>query len=124
MDDGAPVAPPLLLAQSLYGFQHCRFARWIKSSRYTRQRQRQHCSNRRYGYDLRGIETRWEFDTPEQVDDEHRAAYPDGAAQQCQERAFKKKLEKDAAVGRAQGFAQSDLARALGYGHEHDVHDA
>ena len=49
----------------------------------------------------------------EQLDHQHGAAHADGAAEQRQKRALKEKLEEDVAIGRAQGLAQSNLARTL-----------
>src|SRR5262249_20451210 len=37
---------------------------------------------------------------------------------------FREKLNQDVALTRTQGFLDADLARALGYGDQHDVHQS
>jgi len=45
---------------------------------------------------------------------------PDGA----ESHSLHRELGKDGSLGRADGFADSDLTSTLGDGNEHDVHDA
>ena len=48
----------------------------------------------------------------------------DESAEETQQYGFDQELLQDVLIGRADGLAQADLARALGNGDEHDVHDA
>ena len=50
-------------------------------------------------------------------------ANADAAAQQRQKRSFHKELEHDAAIGRADRFAQTDFARPVRDCDQHDVDD-
>src|SRR5713226_6212755 len=113
----------LLLTQGLYRLQHRGFAGRVQPGSDARQRQRQHGAGRRYRHNPGGIEALRELHSREQMDDEHSQADSDRSAQQRKERALEEELEQDIAVGRAQGLAEANLARALGYRHQHDVDD-
>ena len=72
----------------------------------------------------RRIETRHRADSAHGGHEQRSAAHADAAAHQGEKRAFQKKLHQDAAIGRAQRFAQADLAGALADRDQHDVDDA
>ena len=57
------------------------------------------------------------------MDQQHGSAYADRATQQRKKCPLQKKLKQDVSVGRAQGFAQADLACTFGDCDQHDVDD-
>src|SRR5260370_11951144 len=108
-----------LIPQRHHWIQSCGLHRGINSKEQSHtaghaQAQKYHA----YG-NIRG-----EINKMQQKTDAQRQRYADGSAQACERHGFRDELEADIELAGAYGFTNADLAGALSYAHEHDVHYA
>src|SRR5580765_6301339 len=114
----------LFLPQSFYGLQHGGFASGIQPRGYTSQRQTANRQPSRHGNELRWIETARTLDRAHRRHQARRDPHSDETADESEKNSLQEKLEQDAAVGRAQRFAEADFMRPLGDRDQHNVDNA
>ena len=114
----------LLLPQRVHRLQHGSLASGINTRDNAGDSQGPNGQRGRHVRHGGRIEARYFTNSAHHEHEQARARHPDAAAHQRKKGAFQEKLQQNAAIGGAQGLAQTDLARALADRNQHDVDDA